>query len=104
MLDRAEELETGLMQRIQAARRPWTVTRMGARMELQFMPRTPRSAQDVREMGEPELEAFTHLFMLNRGVLLTPFHSMMLCSPATSADDVRQLLRNFDELLATLPA
>ena len=104
MLDRAEELETGLMQRIQAARRPWSVTRMGARMELQFMPCTPRSAQDVREMGQPELEAFTHLFMLNRGVLLTPFHSMMLCSPATSADDVRQLLRNFDELLATLPA
>jgi hypothetical protein len=29
---------------------------------------------------------------------------MVLCSPATSADDVEQLLRNFDELLATLPA
>jgi hypothetical protein len=28
---------------------------------------------------------------------------MMLCSPATSVEDVQQLLRNFDELLATLP-
>jgi len=103
MLARAKALEDGLMQRIRSAGRPWTVTRMGARMELQFMPRTPRSAQDVRDGGQPELEAFTHLYMLNRGVLLTPFHSMLLCSPATSEGDVQRLLHHFDELLATLP-
>ena len=103
MLARAQALEHGLMQRITDAGRPWTVTRLGARMELQFMPHTPRTAQDVREQGQPELEAFTHLFMLNRGVLLTPFHSMMLCSPATTIDDVQLLLRNFDELLSALP-
>lgn len=100
MLAAAQELENGLLQRIRAAGQPWTVTRIGARMELQFMPHTPRHAQDVRDFGQPELEAFTHLFMLNRGVLLTPFHSMLLCSPATTAEDVQQLLRNFDELLA----
>ena len=103
MLARAESLEQGLTQRIRSAGKPWTVTRLGARMELQFMPHTPRHAQDVRDKGQPALEACTHLFMLNRGVLLTPFHSMMLCSPATSEEDVQQLLRNFDELLATLP-
>jgi glutamate-1-semialdehyde 2,1-aminomutase len=58
----------------------------------------------VRDLGQPALEACTHLFMLNRGVLLTPFHSMMLCSPATTTHDVGLLLRHFDELLATLPA
>jgi glutamate-1-semialdehyde 2,1-aminomutase len=104
MLARAESLETGLLQRIRSAGRPWTVTRIGARLELQFMPHTPRHAQDVRDHGQPELEAFTHLFMLNRGVLLTPFHSMMLCAPATGEKEVQQLLRHFDELLATLPA
>jgi glutamate-1-semialdehyde 2,1-aminomutase len=103
MLARAEALETGLLQRIRSAGRPWTVTRLGARMELQFMPQTPRHAQDVRDLGQPALEACTHLFMLNRGVLLTPFHSMMLCSPATTAHDVGLLLQHFDELLATLP-
>ncbi len=104
MLAAAQELESGLLQRIQAAHQPWTVTRIGARMELQFMPHTPRHAQDVRDFGQPELEAFTHLFMLNRGVLLTPFHSMLLCSPATTADDVQQVLTNFDELLGLFSA
>lgn len=103
MLDTAQTLEAGLVQRIHDADRPWTVTRLGARMELQFMPQTPRHAQDVRDFGQPALEAFTHLFMLNRGVLLTPFHSMMLCSPATSAQDVQALLDAFDELLDVLP-
>lgn len=104
MLRQAEALEQGLMQRLRAQQRPWTVTRLGARMELQFMATTPRNADDVREHGQPELEAFTHLFMLNRGVLLTPFHSMMLCSPATQDCDVQRLLQVFDELLAVLPS
>ncbi|WP_137918186.1 aspartate aminotransferase family protein [Hydrogenophaga sp. 2FB] len=102
MLALAEQLEHGLKQRIARARMPWTVTRLGARMELQFMPHTPRDAQDVREHAHSELEAFTHLFMLNRGVLLTPFHCMLLVSPATQRHDVDRLLRVFDELLAVL--
>lgn len=104
MLDLAAVLEQGLRKRIAAADRPWTVTRLGARMELQFMPHTPRHAQDVRDHAQGELEALTHLFMLNRGVLLTPFHSMMLVSPATTQDDVARLLSVFDELLVALKA
>lgn len=102
MLDVAAALERGLRERIDAAGRPWTVTRLGARMELQFMPHTPRSAQDVRDHAQGNLEALTHLFMLNRGVLLTPFHSMMLVSPATTRDDVARLLTVFDQLLQAL--
>jgi glutamate-1-semialdehyde 2,1-aminomutase len=104
MFDLAAVLEQGLRERIAAAGRPWTVTRLGARMELQFMPQTPRNAQDVRDHAQSELEALTHLFMLNRGVLLTPFHSMLLISPATTAADVARLLAVFDEMLATLRA
>lgn len=102
MLALAATLEQGLAQRIGATRRPWTVTRLGARMELQFMPHTPRNAQDVRDQAHSELEALTHLFMLNRGVLLTPFHSMLLVSPATTTADVDKLLSVFDELLVAL--
>lgn len=104
MLALAERLEAGLRERMERASVPWTVTRLGARMELQFMPHTPRNAQDVRDHARAELEAFTHLFMLNRGVLLTPFHSMMLISPATSGQDVDQLLQALDALLAALAA
>jgi glutamate-1-semialdehyde 2,1-aminomutase len=102
MLALAGQLERGLNERIARARMPWTVTRLGARMELQFMPHTPRHAQDVREHAQSELEALTHLFMLNRGVLLTPFHSMLLVSPATTEQDVDQLLQVFDALLGAL--
>lgn len=102
MLAIAALLQDGLLKRLHAAHRPWTVTRLGARLELQFMPRTPRQAQDVREHAQGALESFTHLFMLNRGVLLTPFHCMMLASPATTPADVERLLSVFDELLTAL--
>jgi glutamate-1-semialdehyde 2,1-aminomutase len=102
MLALAERLEQGLRERMARAGMPWTVTRLGARMELQFMSHTPRHAQDVRDHARGELEALTHLFMLNRGVLLTPFHSMVLVSPATTAREVDQLLQVFDALLAAL--
>jgi len=102
MLGLATVLEKGLSESIASAGQPWTITRLGARMELQFMPKTPRNAQDVRDHAQGELEALTHLFMLHRGVLPTPFHSMMLVSPATTPEDVERLLAVFDELLAAL--
>ena len=34
------------------------------------------------------LEVFLHLFCLNRGVLITPFHNMALMCPQTTAADV----------------
>ena len=98
MLGLAAQLEQGLSHHIATHGLPWTVTRLGARMELQFMPHTPRDAQDVVDHAQPELESFTHLFMLNRGVLLTPFHSMMLLSPSTQQKDVDRLLAAFSEL------
>jgi glutamate-1-semialdehyde 2,1-aminomutase len=102
MLALATDLQDALLTRIALARQPWTVTRLGARLELQFMPRTPRHAQDVREHLHGELEALTHLFMLNRGVLLTPFHNMMLVSPETTGADLAALLSAFDALLDAL--
>jgi glutamate-1-semialdehyde 2,1-aminomutase len=93
----AHTLEQGIQQRLDQHHMPWTVTRMGARMELQFMPQTPRHADDVRQGSKPQLESLLHLFMLNRGVLLTPFHSMMLCSPQTTLENVQHLLDVLDQ-------
>ena len=98
----ADALQAGLTQRLRAHGLPWTVTRLGARLELQFMPQTPRNAGEVRQHAQPALEASLHLFLLNRGVLLTPFHGMMLCSPATTAAHVGRLLNAFDDWLAAL--
>lgn len=103
MQSAADHLERGLLERIRVSGRPWSVTRLGARMELQFLPLAPRNADDVRQHASPLLESLMHLYMLNRGVLLTPFHGMMLCSPATETGDVDRLLNVFEELLNVLP-
>ena len=48
------------------------------------------------------LDAWMHLYMLNRGVLMTPFHMMALMSPATTAADVDRHTAVFDEAVAEL--
>jgi glutamate-1-semialdehyde aminotransferase len=35
-----------------------------------------------------ELESLLHLYALNRGVLMTPFHNMALIGPTTTEDQV----------------
>ena len=51
------------------------------------MRESARSASSA-ESADGELEDFLHLYLANRGILLTPFHNMALMSPATSAADV----------------
>ena len=98
----ADRLASGLRQRIQAAGRAWTVTQLGARLELQFIPQAPHNATDVRASDTDFLQSLLHLFMLNRGVVLTPFHCMMLVSPVTRFAQIDQLLACFDSFLAQL--
>jgi glutamate-1-semialdehyde 2,1-aminomutase len=48
------------------------------------------------------LEQALHLALLNRGVLITPFHNMMLVCPETTDADVDHLLVALDEVLSAL--
>ena len=66
----------------------WHVTRLGCRAEYRFSPEPPRNGGESAALADPELEDYLHLYALNRGVLLTPFHNMALMSPATSAAEV----------------
>ena len=54
-----------------------------------------------------ELERALHLYLLNRGVLIAPFHNMTLCSPVTVEADVDKLVgvvrEAVGELLAVHP-
>ncbi len=87
MLATAAHLEAGLRGVIARRGLPWTVTRLGARMELQFCARTPRDAAQARAAMDDALERALHLFLLNRGVVVTPFHNMLLVAPTASAAD-----------------
>lgn len=88
MLSLAERLEQGVNASIAEQGLPWHATRVGARVETLFAPEAPRNAREVKQHRQPELEALLHLYLMNRGVLITPFHNMMLCCPGTVADDV----------------
>ena len=77
----------GVASVIASAGLPWHVQQLGCRAEYWFCP-PPRNGGQAAAALDAELEAYFHLFALNRGVLLTPFHNMALMSPATGESDV----------------
>jgi glutamate-1-semialdehyde aminotransferase len=80
----------------------WHCNRLGARAEYTFTPRAPRTGAEAHAAGDFALEQLLHLFALNRGILLTPFHNMALMSPATTEADVDRHTAVFREVLAAL--
>lgn len=81
---------------------PWHCNRLGARAEYTFTPRAPRTGAEAHAAGDFQLEQLLHLYALNRGILLTPFHNMALMSPATTEADVDQHSAVFSEMLGEL--
>ncbi len=99
MLALASALTLGLRAVIECHNLPWCVTQLGARCEFQFRATPPRNGDQAGAALDPELEHLIHLALLNRGVMITPFHNMMLVCPSTTQADVDKLLRAFDEVL-----
>ncbi|MFL5648936.1 MAG: transaminase [Chloroflexota bacterium] len=88
MIPLAERWERGVNDALAGSHVPWHVTRLGARAEYHFMPDPPRTGAEQWANSDPELERFLHLWAMNRGILMTPFHNMALMSPSTTAADV----------------
>ncbi len=102
MLRLAERLAAGARALIAEAGLPWYVAQSGARVETMYAPQAPRNAGDVARGRDGTLEALLHVYFMNRGVLLTPFHSMMLMCPATAAQDVDRYLAVLGEFARVL--
>jgi glutamate-1-semialdehyde 2,1-aminomutase len=81
---------------------PWHVNRLGCRAEYGFGAPPPRNGTQARALADPPLERFLHLYALNRGVMLTPFHNMALMSPATTEADVDRHTEVFAAAVAEL--
>ena len=71
-----------------APKAPFSIVQLGARCEVRFAPQAPRNGAESAAAHDGGLDHFFHLWMLNRGVLITPFHNMALMCPATSEADV----------------
>jgi glutamate-1-semialdehyde 2,1-aminomutase len=98
----AERWTAGVESALGAHSVPWHVTRLGCRAEYHFMPAPPRTGAEQWANGDVDLERFLHLYVMNRGILMTPFHNMALMSPATTATDVDRHTEVFGQALAEL--
>ncbi|MEU3986282.1 transaminase [Streptomyces sp. NPDC026672] len=98
----SERFEAGVRAGIEAHALPWSVSRLGARTEYRFTDPAPRTGTESAAAGDTELEDFLHLYLANRGVLLTPFHNMALMCPDTSERDVDVHTEVFAAALAEL--
>ena len=102
MTELGERFERGVQASIDRHGLPWHVTRLGCRVEYLFRPDRPRTGSDAAAGGDPLLDRLIHLWALNRGILLTPFHNMALMSPATTEADVDRHTDVFAEATAAI--
>jgi len=102
MIPMAERWRAGVAEAIAGAELPWHVTRLGCRAEYLFGGKKPKNGTEAHDAMDFELERFMHLYAMNRGILLTPFHNMALMSPQTEAEDVDRHTKVFREAVKEL--
>jgi glutamate-1-semialdehyde 2,1-aminomutase len=102
MIALGERFEAGVREVIETHGLPWQVSRIGCRVEYLFRPDPPRTGSDAADGADPLLDRLAHLWALNRGILLTPFHNMALMCPATTEADVDRHTHVFGELASAL--
>jgi glutamate-1-semialdehyde 2,1-aminomutase len=103
MIAVADVFADGVRKIIEGYALPWSVSQVGARVEYRFADPAPRTGTESAACADAELEDFLHVYLANRGILLTPFHNMALMCPQTTTDDVARHHEVFaaalDELL-----
>ena len=62
----------------------------------------PTSGEASAAAADDELDAYLHLSMCNRGILMTPFHNMALMCPDTAHEDVDRHTEVFRQVVGAL--
>jgi glutamate-1-semialdehyde 2,1-aminomutase len=104
MLPMSERLARGVEAKIKQRNLPWHVSNVGARAEFVCAPERPKNGTEAQAAMHHRVELAIHLYLLNRGFIIAPFHNMTLVSPATTADQVDRLVATIDGCLAELTA
>ena len=106
MYERSEELadryETGVLDVINEFDLPWIVKRLGFRVEYWFRQTPPRNGGEANAAVDSELDRAMHLWALNRGIMMTPFHNMALIAADTTEADVDTHTKVFREAVLAL--
>ena len=88
MISMGERFEAGVQRVIDEHELAWTVTRLGCRVEYMLGETRPVTGEEAAAAFDAGLDSLLHLYMLNRGILMTPFHMMALMCPETGEADV----------------
>jgi glutamate-1-semialdehyde 2,1-aminomutase len=88
MIALADRFTAGVRDVIDSRSLPWSIVQLGARAEYRFSPAPPRSGGESEAAADEALDEYLHLYLANRGILITPFHNMALMCPATADADV----------------
>src|SRR3990172_2132050 len=97
-----EQFTEGVEYVIKEFNLPWIVKRLGNRSEYWFRPTPPKNGGEAFAAIDHELDRYMHLFALNRGILMTPFHNMALISPDATQEDVDYHTKVFREAVQSL--
>jgi glutamate-1-semialdehyde 2,1-aminomutase len=104
MIRLRQRFARGVEAAIAAHGMPWSIVSLGARCEYRYAPEPPRTGAESAAAGDPELDEYLHLYLMNRGVLITPFHNMALMCPATTEEQVDRHTEVFGAAVAELAA
>jgi len=92
MLALSARLADGLRAVIRERQLPWHVSNVGARVEFVCSKTPPKNGTEAGAAMQPTLEHAIHMYLINRGVLIAPFHNMTLVCPDTTPADVDHLI------------
>lgn len=104
MVPLSEKLARGIEAEIRKRELPWHVSNVGARAEFVCAPERPRNGSEAQAAMHGPVELAVHLYLLNRGLLIAPFHNMTLVSPATTQAQVARLVATIANCLDELAA
>ncbi len=102
MTELATAFTAGVQATLDALDVPWSISQLGARAEYRFTRPAPRTGEESAAAADDVLDAYLHLAMCNRGILMTPFHNMALMCPETSQADVDRHTEVFREVVGAL--
>lgn len=102
MIELATAFREGVEKVLADTDMPWTIAQLGARAEYRFCSPAPRTGSESAAAYDADIEEYLHLYMSNRGVLMTPFHNMALMCPVTSRSDVDRHTELFGEAVAKI--
>jgi glutamate-1-semialdehyde 2,1-aminomutase len=99
-----ERFVAGVEEALERISVQWCIVSLGARAEYRFCPEPPRTGAESAAAGDRRLEEYLHLYLLNRGVMITPFHNMALMCPATTEAHVDRHTQAFTAAVEELSA